>query len=166
VVPKVLQLVNSRQLGPTEQQSRKLPWLLKECHKFGLALDRIQISGDFQIMAEGILFTSLQHVLEDIQGGGQQPVVITVTKYSVIAPHNPAASSPLFQQSKQVLTVKAISYSRENCSLSHTICHGEGCGQLTIPPDIGSLVDIYEDEQSDENSRESSSKHFLEKKAV
>ena len=89
---------------------RKLPGLEHECHALGFLLLGIGICGEVEIMGGSILLTGVQHVLQSIEGGGQQPVVITVPQYSVVVAQNPTASSSLFQQSKQVFTIKAICY--------------------------------------------------------
>ena len=79
---------------------------------------------------------------------------------------NPTASPPVLEESEQVFTIEAIGNSIQDCSLSDTICHCDQRGKLTIPLDIGHLVDIYEDEESQEDRRKPSLQHLAKQQAM
>ena len=107
-VAQMLELVHPWQWISTEQKAGKLPWLLEKCHQFSLALSRIWIRGELQVVTGSIFLTGVQHVLQGTEGGGQQPVVIAVAKDSMIPAKYPTTSSSLFQDGKQVLTIEAV----------------------------------------------------------
>ena len=126
----------------------------------------IWVSWELQIVTLSIFCPGVQHVLQITQRGGQQPVVVTVPKYSVIISQDPGTSFSLPKKNKQVLAIKSVCNCWEYCSLSTAVGHGEGWGQLSIPSDIGSLVGVDKDEESNEDRWEASSKHLPEEKAV
>ena len=90
-VAEVLQLVHPWEHVPTQQQPRQLPWLPEEGHQLGLALGRVWICGKLQIVTGSILSTGVEHVLQGIERGGQEPVIITVTKDSMVVTKYPPA---------------------------------------------------------------------------
>ena len=76
--------INPWQWVSTEHEIWELPWLLEKCHQLCFALSRIGVSRKLEIVAKGIFLTGGKHILQSIERWGQQPVVITVTKNSMI----------------------------------------------------------------------------------
>ena len=52
---------------------------------------------------------------------------------------------------EEFLTVKTVGNSNQYGTLPDTIKHREDGRHLTIPPDIGKLLSVYEDEETQED---------------
>ena len=73
----------------------KISLLPKEGHQFGLAFVGIGICGEVKIMGGSILLTGVEHVLQGIEGGCQEPIVITLSENSMVTTLHPATRPPL-----------------------------------------------------------------------
>ena len=67
-----------------------------------------------------------------------------------------------FEDIKEIFTVEAVHKSSENLPLTDTIIDAEAGGELIVPFDIGELVGVHEDDETEKDSTETPAEDFME----
>ena len=60
---------------------------------------------------------------------------------------NPTATLLLLEDVEKLIYIETIGKPGQNGSLSNTIGHAKGRGELVVPSDVGKLVDVNENEE-------------------
>ena len=68
----------------------------------------------------------------------------------------PATTLVFPEDGKEIINIETVRKTRQDCSLADTICHAKDGGETVVPIDVGILIDVDENENSDEDDRQSS----------
>ena len=107
-------------------------------------------------MTHGIILTYNEHLLEGMQTGSKNEVVIRVAKNSKEISIDPASKLTSPENLKKIIHINTVENSTEDSPLSNSIPHGEDVGEGSSPSNISILIDVDEDQQSDKDQRKSS----------
>ena len=102
-------------------------------------------------MAVSIRLCNVEHSLESGDGRREQDIIVRISKDSGILTLYCAAVPTALEQIKEVKTVETVCKSSQDFSLTHTVSNGEAGGQLIVPANIGELMDIHEDDDSEKD---------------
>ena len=94
-----------------------------------------------------IFLADAQHLLQGVQGGGQQEGVIRIAYNSEIAGIHPAPTSISSKNLEKIVHIKAIQDCTEDRALSNSIGEAEHGRESSIPANISKLVYINEDQK-------------------
>ena len=104
-------------------------------------------------MAQGIRLTYIHHLLQSMEAGSKEKIVIRVAKNSKEISFNPATKSTLPETLEEVIHVDAVENSTKNCALPDTILHGKDLREHAIPSYICYLVNVDEYQNPDKYQR-------------
>ena len=124
------------------------------------------ISAEFKIMFFRIRFTNVEHFLKSSQTWSKKEAVIAVTSDAKEDTIYPAAVATSSQELKESIHVKTVEKSWKDRTLTDAIGQAEDAGVVAIPTNIGKLIDVDENQESNEDDRESSSEKFFEEERV
>ena len=100
-----------------------------------------------------IVLADNNHLLESMETRSKEEIVIRVTEDAKEVTIDPASKSAPSENVKEVIHVDTVEDCTKDCSLAETISETEDGGETSIPIDIGELVHIDEDEESDKDHR-------------
>ena len=63
----------------------------------------------------------------------------------------PTATFLLLEDVEKLIYIKTVRKPRQDGALSNTIGHAKGRGELVVPSDVCKLIDVNENEESDED---------------
>ena len=107
-------------------------------------------------MRIGVFFTGFYHLLKSFQRRSQEQGIIRITQDSEKGAFNPTTAFVLLEDGEEIIDIKTVGKSRQDCALADTISHAKNGGKTVVPVDVGVLVDVDENEESDEDDRQSS----------
>ena len=64
---------------------------------------------------------------------------------------DPTATLLLLEDVEKLIYIETIGKPRQDGTLSNTIGHAKGRGELVVPSDVCKLIDVNENEESDED---------------
>ena len=117
-------------------------------------------------MTHGIILTNDEHLLESMEAGSKNEVVIRVAKNPKEISIDPASKLTPPKNLKEIIHIDTVEDSTENSPLSHPIPHGEDVRESSSPSHIGILVEVDEDQLSDKDQGKASRYDFLEHNTV
>ena len=125
VVAKVNTFIHPRKRISTKVNTWQVSFFLKESNTFSFTLDRVWIRTELKVVTVAVFLNSLHHLLESIKGRGKNPIVVAISKHTVVVVVHPAASRFPPEEFEQIVHIKAIENSTQYCSLTDTIAETE-----------------------------------------
>ena len=90
--------------------------------------------------------------------------MIAISEDSMKVVIYPATDGSAFEKAEEVVHIKTVQNSAQNCALSNTVTHSENVRKYSIPSHVGILEHVDYHEDSQEDLRESCTKKFLNSK--
>ena len=108
-----------------------------------------------------ICFSKPDHVAQRREGGGQDDIIVAETEDTGVLVVDETTKTTVLEDVEELEAIKTVGKPSQDLPLTNSIADSETGGDFRIPADIGELVDIDEDDDSEENMADLA-KHLAE----
>ena len=102
-----------------------------------------------------VVFRARDHFLKTRKGRGQQEIIIRITKYSGKDAIDCTAETTFLEVLKETVTVKTVGEASKYFTLTNSVANSKTGGDLVVEADVTKLVEVAEDNESEEDEADS-----------